>query len=83
MANDIQGGSMFSWGESAMSGVKRGKQGTPTQGIEVSPARRKRLARRRAKQEERWARRSSEVTVRSMTDEERREFGVADDQAQA
>lgn len=61
-----------------MSGVKRGKQGTRTSVVEKSPARRKREADRKRRQEERWARKSGAVVERSiedLSDEERRQLG--------
>lgn len=62
-----------------MGSLKKGKQGSTMQGMEVSPVRRKRLQKRRAKQEERWARRSGEVKARSLEDlseDERRHLGL-------
>jgi hypothetical protein len=62
-----------------MGTLKKGKQGTAMQGMEVSPLRRKRLQKRRAKQEERWAKRSGEVKSRSLdelSEEERRQLGL-------
>lgn len=59
--------------------VKKGKQGTAMQGMELSPVRRKRLQKRRAKQEERWAKRSGEIKTRSLEDlseDERRHLGL-------
>jgi len=47
--------------------------------MEVSPLRRKRLQKSRAKQEERWAKRSGEVKSRSLDElpeDERRELGL-------
>ncbi len=61
-----------------MGTLKKGKQGTAMQGVEVSPLRRKRLQKRRAKQEERWAKRSGEVKSRSLdelSEDERRRLG--------
>ena len=62
-----------------MGATKRGKQGTSTSAIEKSPERRKREAKRRLRQEERWAARSGQVTARrieDMSDEERANLGL-------
>lgn len=62
-----------------MSGVRRGRQGTQTSAVEKSPARRKREAERKRRQEERWAKKSGAVVERSiedLTDEERRRLGL-------
>lgn len=62
-----------------MGTLKKGNQGTAMQGMEVSPTRRKRLQKRRAKQEERWAKRSGEVKTRSLdalSEDERRQIGL-------
>jgi hypothetical protein len=62
-----------------MSGTKRGKQGASTSGIEKSPERRKREAKRLRGQEERWAAKSGEVTARRIEDlspEERARLGL-------
>ena len=62
-----------------MSGAKRGKQGTSTSGVEKSPERRKREAKRRKRQDERWAAKSGEVTAPSIEDlsaEERARIGL-------
>jgi hypothetical protein len=59
-----------------MATLKKGKQGTPMQAVEVSPERRKRTAKRRVKQEERWARKSGEARSRVLSDEERSELGI-------
>ncbi len=51
-------------------GVLRQGGGNGSMGaIEISPARRKRLAARRKKQEARWAAKSGPVTVRNIKDE--------------
>jgi hypothetical protein len=62
-----------------MGTLKKGKQGTAMLGMEVSPLGRKRLQKRRAKQEERWAKRSGEVKFRSLdelSEDERRQLGL-------
>ncbi len=62
-----------------MGTLKKGKQGSAMQGMEISPTRRKRLQKRRAKQEERWAKRSGEVKTRNLeelSEEERRRMGL-------
>ncbi len=62
-----------------MATLKQGKQGTSMQGLEESPARRKRGAKRRKRQEGRWAARSGEATTRTiddLTDDERRRLGL-------
>jgi len=59
--------------------LKRGKQGTTMQGVEISPIRRMRMKKRRAAQEGRWAKRSGEVKTRSLdelSEDERRQLGL-------
>ena len=53
-----------------MATVKKGKQGGPTSSIEKSPERRKRDAKRRTRQEDRWASKSGPVTTRKVDPEE-------------
>ena len=50
--------------------MSKGKQGVSTGGIEKSPARRKREAAKRKRQEDRWAARSGPVEVRRVEDQE-------------
>ena len=59
---------VVSGGGGPMGGVKKGKQGVSTSGIEMSPAKRKALGKKRKRQEERWASRSGSVTTRSVED---------------
>lgn len=62
-----------------MSVLKRGKQGTQTSVVEKSPARRKREAHHKRRQEDRWAKKSGAVVERSVEDlsgEERRRLGL-------
>lgn len=64
-----------------MGVLKRGKQGESMQGLEVSPERRKRTAKRRKKQEERWARKSGPVQTRrasNLSNEEKARLGLDD-----
>lgn len=75
-------GSTIAWAanpsEAPMSGVKRGRQGTQTSVVEKSPARKKREAERKRRQEERWTKESGTVVERSieyLSDEERRQLG--------
>lgn len=51
-------------------GVRQGKQGGQTGSVETSPERAKRIRRAKKRQEERWARKSSEVTTKVATPEE-------------
>jgi hypothetical protein len=62
-----------------MGTLKKGKQGTAMQGMDVSPARRKRQQKRRVKQEQGWARRSGAVKISSLdelSEDERRRMGL-------
>jgi hypothetical protein len=59
--------------------LKKGRQGTAMQGVETSPTRRKRIKKRRAVQEERWAKRGGEVRTRNvdeLSEDERRQLGL-------
>ena len=51
-------------------GVRKGRQGTSTAGVEYSPEKAKRIRRARRSQEKRWASKASEVTTRTVTPEE-------------
>ena len=48
----------------------RPKTGSPSQ-VTKTPARKRRDAKKRRRQEAKWAQRSSSVTVRTMTDDDR------------
>jgi len=54
----------------SMATLKKGKQGGSMQGLEVSPEHRKRTAKRRKRQEIRWANKSGPVRSRPLTDDE-------------
>lgn len=62
------GSRSFRGEESPVGGVKRGKQGVTTSGIEMSPGKRRALDKKRKRQEERWASRSGSVTTRRVED---------------
>ena len=51
-------------------GVRRGRQGTSTAGVEYSPEKAKRMRKGRERQGKWWASRASEVTTRTATPEE-------------
>jgi hypothetical protein len=55
-------------------GIRKGKQGTSTAGVEYSPEKVKRIRRGRKRQEKRWASKASEVTTRTATPEEIKEL---------
>lgn len=67
------------WKAECVAATSKGAQGTSTGGVEYSPAKRRKLDRKRRAEEKSWRGRNGAVSSRAMTDEERAlHFGAAD-----